>query len=156
MTCGTARPGIAITTDIIVGFPGETDEDYQWTTRDSQMASVLTMPLSFDIRRVATHQLPRCRIRSRRRRKNIATRILLSVVNRHSKEKLNAHIGRRVEILCEGRSKNNPKRLTGRTRTNKIVVFEGSPRHVGEIFEVQHRVGISLRRFMATRRCFES
>ena len=61
---------------------------------------------------------------------------LLSVVNRHSKEKLNAHIGRRVEILCEGRSKNNPSRLTGRTRTNKIVVFEGSPRHIGEIFDV--------------------
>ena len=61
---------------------------------------------------------------------------LLAVVNRHSRKKLNAHIGRRVEILCEGRSKNNPNRLTGRTRTNKIVVFEGSPRHIGEIFEV--------------------
>jgi tRNA-2-methylthio-N6-dimethylallyladenosine synthase len=62
---------------------------------------------------------------------------LLSVINHHSKEKLDAQVGRRVEILCEGPSKNNPNRLTGRTRTNKIVVFEGSPRHVGEIFEVR-------------------
>ncbi len=59
------------------------------------------------------------------------------MINRHSKEKLDAHIGRRVEILCEGPSKANPHRLTGRTRTNKIVVFEGSARHVGEIFDVR-------------------
>jgi tRNA-2-methylthio-N6-dimethylallyladenosine synthase len=42
-----------------------------------------------------------------------------------------------VEILCEGPSKNNPDRLSGRTRTNKVVVFEGAPRHVGQIFEVR-------------------
>ena len=143
-----ARPGIAITTDIIVGFPGETDEDYQ-STRTIADPSALTMPLSFVIRSVATHQLPRCRIRSRRKRRNFETRICcqLSIATRR---KLNAHIGRRVEILCEGRSKNNPNRLTGRTRTNKIVVFEGSPRHIGEIFEVQ--IGsASPRRCMATR-----
>ena len=62
---------------------------------------------------------------------------LLSVINRHARAKLDAYVGRRVEILCEGPSKNNPNRLTGRTRTNKIVVFEGAPRHIGQIFDVR-------------------
>jgi tRNA-2-methylthio-N6-dimethylallyladenosine synthase len=62
---------------------------------------------------------------------------LLAVINRHARAKLDAHVGQRVQILCEGLSKNNPNRLTGRTRTNKIVVFEGVPRHIGQIFDVR-------------------
>ncbi len=42
-----------------------------------------------------------------------------------------------MEILCEGPSKTNAERLTGRTRTNKVVVFEGAPRHIGQVFDVQ-------------------
>ena len=48
-----------------------------------------------------------------------------------------ALIGTDVEILCEGASRHNAERLTGRTRTNKIVVFEGAPRHIGQIFSVK-------------------
>jgi len=62
---------------------------------------------------------------------------LLEVINRHVQERLAALVGSRQEILCEGASKNNPNRLMGRTRTNKIVVFEGAPRHVGQVFDVQ-------------------
>ena len=47
-------------------------------------------------------------------------------------------VGQNVEILCEGPSKTNEVRLTGRTRSNRIVVFEGNrDRHVGEIFNVR-------------------
>jgi tRNA-2-methylthio-N6-dimethylallyladenosine synthase len=46
-------------------------------------------------------------------------------------------VGRRVEILVEGPSKRNPARLTGRTRCNKIVVFDGSTRHCGLLLEVK-------------------
>ena len=42
-----------------------------------------------------------------------------------------------VEILCEGPSKTNPARLVGRTRGNKIVVFEGAPRHVGTLLKIR-------------------
>ena len=45
-------------------------------------------------------------------------------------------MGKQVEILCEGPSKNNPDRLAGRSPGNKIVLFEGSPRHIGEVFDV--------------------
>ena len=130
-----ARPGIAVTTDIIVGFPGETDEDYQSTRA---MVDRVGFDNAFVFRYSQRRDTPAASMQDQvaEETKEFRNQDLLSVVNRHSKEKLNAHIGRRVEILCEGRSKNNPSRLTGRTRTNKIVVFEGSPRHIGEIFDV--------------------
>ena len=132
----TARPGIAITTDIIVGFPGETDEDYR-ATRD--LADGVGFDNAFVFRYSPRRDTPAAAMQEQvsEETKEHRNHDLLSVVNHHSKQKLDAHVGRRVEILCEGPSKNNPKRLTGRTRTNKIVVFEGSPRHVGEIFEVR-------------------
>ena len=52
---------------------------------------------------------------------------LLAVVNEFARAKNEALVGSTVEILCEGPSKTNPDRLMGRTRTNKIVIFEGRP-----------------------------
>ena len=46
-------------------------------------------------------------------------------------------VGREVEILCEGPSRTNAARLTGRTRTNKIVVFEGDAELAGELVDVR-------------------
>ncbi len=74
---------------------------------------------------------------------------LLAVVNAHAQAKHAALVGQRVEILCEGPSKTNPLRLSGRTPGNKIVVFEGHPRQVGQIFGVQRG---SLQRLHAVRR----
>ena len=45
--------------------------------------------------------------------------------------------GKRVQILCEGPSKTNPATLSGRSPGNKIVIFEGGERHIGEVFDVQ-------------------
>jgi len=132
----TTRPGIAITTDIIVGFPGETDEDYaatralcdevgfdnafvfRYSQRQNTPASTMEDQLTEDV-------------------KESRNKDLLDVINRHFHARLDALIGTEVEILCEGASRNNPERLSGRTRTNKIVVFEGAPRHVGQIFPVR-------------------
>jgi len=57
-------------------------------------------------------------------------------VNASASKKLEACIGTRQEILCEGTSRNDPTRLSGRTRTNKIVILEGGSRFHGEIFDV--------------------
>jgi tRNA-2-methylthio-N6-dimethylallyladenosine synthase len=129
------RPGIAITTDIIVGFPGETDEDYEATRT---LADRIGFDNAFVFRYSPRRDTPAASMGEQiaEDTKEFRNQDLLSVINRHSREKLAAHVGRRVEILCEGPSKNNPTRLMGRTRTNKIVVFEGSPRHIGEIFDV--------------------
>ena len=62
---------------------------------------------------------------------------LLDLVNEIGKSKYRSHVGERVQILVEGLSRKNPARLEGRTRTNKIVVFEGSDRHRGELLDVK-------------------
>jgi len=131
-----ARYGIAITTDIIVGFPGETEDDYQ-QTRD------LVEQIQFDNAFVFRYS-PRRGTRAANRPDQIDERTkeernqdLLGIVNESNRRKLERLVGRDVEVLCEGPSKTNPARLMGRTRTNKIVVFEGNEELIGEIVHVQ-------------------
>ncbi len=131
-----ARPGMAVTTDIIVGFPGETDEDYQQTR-------ALTDRLGFDnafvFRYSPRKDTPAATMEGQvpEEVKEARNQDLLSVVNAHARARHDALVGARVDILCEGPSKTNPQRLSGRTPANKIVVFEGRPRHVGQIFGVR-------------------
>jgi tRNA-2-methylthio-N6-dimethylallyladenosine synthase len=71
---------------------------------------------------------------------------MLETVNAIAREKSEALVGQRVEILCEGPSKTNEARLMGRSPGNKIVLFEGGERHIGEVFDVQidRSTGFSL------------
>jgi tRNA-2-methylthio-N6-dimethylallyladenosine synthase len=64
-------------------------------------------------------------------------RDLLDVVNESTQRINHRLVGRQLQILCEGPSKTNPARLTGRTRTNKIVVFEGTNNLIGELIDVR-------------------
>ncbi len=131
-----ARPGIAITTDIIVGFPGETDEDYEAT---KALANEVSFDHAFIFRYSPRRDTPAATMGEQLSEevKEARNQDLLQVIKHHSNKKFQALIGKRVEILCEGPSKNNSSRLMGRTRTNKVVVFEGSERHIGQVFEVQ-------------------
>lgn len=134
-----ARPGIAVTTDVIVGFPGETEEEYLETR-------LLFERLAFDNafvfryskrRGTPAAEMPEA-VQVPERVKEERNQDLLGLVNRLAKPKYETLVGREVEILCEGPSKTNERRLMGRTRTNKIVVFEGNPaRHTGEVFNVR-------------------
>jgi tRNA-2-methylthio-N6-dimethylallyladenosine synthase len=131
----TVRPGIGLTTDIIVGFPGETDEDYRQTR-------ALTDEIGFDnafvFRYSKRRDTPAAEMDNQvpEHVKEERNQDLLEVVNSWAERRNKALLGSRVQILCEGPSKTNAERLTGRTRTNKIVVFEGAERHIGELFEV--------------------
>jgi tRNA-2-methylthio-N6-dimethylallyladenosine synthase len=131
-----ARPGMAITSDIIVGFPGETDEDFQ-KTRD--LCEAVSFDNAFVFRYSPRQNTPAATMEAQisEELKEARNQELLDVVNRHVAAKLDALIGTEVEILCEGTSRHNTERLSGRTRTNKIVVFEGAPRHIGQIFPVK-------------------
>jgi len=131
-----ARPGMAITTDIIVGFPGETDDDFQ-KTRD--LCDAVSFDNAFVFRYSQRQNTPAATMGDQisEELKEARNQELLDLVNRHVATKLNALIGSEVEILCEGQSRHNVQRLTGRTRTNKIVVFEGAARHIGQIFPVK-------------------
>jgi tRNA-2-methylthio-N6-dimethylallyladenosine synthase len=131
-----ARRGIAITTDIIVGFPGETEEDYR-QTRD------LVEQIQFDNAFVFRYS-PRSGTPAAAMPQQIDEHIkhernqeLLQIVDRSSRQILECLIGKKVEILCEGRSKTNRTRLMGRTRTNKIVVFDGDEKLIGELVHVR-------------------
>ena len=140
-----AKPGIAITTDVIVGFPGEDESDYAQTRA---LVEEIQFDNAFVFRYSTRRDTPAATMEGQVSEQIKAERNqdLLSVVDllvRRAHERL---VGCDVEILCEGPSRTNPARLTGRTRTNKIVVFEGTPEHIGEVFDVkiEHSNGFSL------------
>ncbi|MDP9291097.1 MAG: tRNA (N6-isopentenyl adenosine(37)-C2)-methylthiotransferase MiaB, partial [Verrucomicrobiota bacterium] len=129
------KPDIALTTDVIVGFPGETDEDYA-ATRD--LVEHIGFDNAFIFRYSKRKDTPAAKMPGQLDEsvKEFRNQDLLAVVDESAKRKCEPLVGTRVEILCEGPSRTNPDRLMGRTRTNKIVIFEGGERHVGEIFDV--------------------
>src|SRR5216117_1838023 len=122
-----ARHNIAITTDIIVGFPGETEDDYK-QTRD--LIEEIQFDNAFVFRYSPRRGTPAAAMPDQinERTKGERNHDLLQVVNELNRRSLERLVGRDVEVLCEGPSKTNPARLMGRTRTNKIVVFPPSPR----------------------------
>jgi tRNA-2-methylthio-N6-dimethylallyladenosine synthase len=140
-----ARDGIAITTDVIVGFPGEDEADYA-RTRD--LVEEIQFDNAFIFRYSTRRDTPAATMTGQidEQLKEQRNQDLLSVVDAAAHRANERLVGRDVEILCEGPSRTNAARLMGRTRTNKIVVFEGNPEHVGEIFEVnvQQANGFSL------------
>jgi tRNA-2-methylthio-N6-dimethylallyladenosine synthase len=140
-----ARPGIAITTDVIVGYPGETDEDFaQTVSLFEQVQFDNAFVFKYSKRRDTPAAESPDQIEDAVKEER--NRVLLEVVDASAKRKGDALVGTSVEILCEGPSKTNPARLMGRTRTNKIVIFEGSERHMGQIFDVHvvRSTGFSL------------
>src|SRR5262249_49821854 len=121
-----ARDGIAITTDIIVGFPGETEEDYK-QTRD--LVGQIQFDNAFIFRYSPRRDTPAAAMPNQIDEpvKEERNQDLLRVVNESTRKSGERLVGRTVEVLCEGPSKTNSARLMGRTRTNKIVVFPPSP-----------------------------
>jgi tRNA-2-methylthio-N6-dimethylallyladenosine synthase len=131
-----ARNGIAITTDIIVGFPGETEDDYN-QTRD--LVKQIQFDNAFVFRYSPRRKTPAAQMPDQidECTKEARNQDLLQIVNESNRRKLESLVGRDVEVLCEGPSKTNPARMMGRTRTNKIVVFDGNEELIGEIVHVQ-------------------
>ncbi len=120
-----ARYGVAITTDVIVGFPGETDDDYR-QTRD--LVEKIQFDNAFVFRYSARRDTPAAEMPDQidEHLKEQRNQDLLEVVNESNRRILERLVGNQVEVLCEGPSKTNRARLMGRTRTNKIVVFPPS------------------------------
>src|SRR5947208_11848931 len=130
-----ARPGIAITTDIIVGFPGETDSDYK-ATRD--LVEELQFDNGFIFRYSPRRETPAATMPDQidESVKESRNQDLLGIINASTRRGNERLVGTHVEVLCEGPSKANPARLMGRTRTNKVVVFEAEENRIGKIFDV--------------------
>lgn len=121
-----ARPDVAITTDIIVGFPGETEEDYQ-ATKDlvGRVHFDNAFIFRYSKRKGTPAALMPDEIQLSEAVKEARNQDLLNHVNTLGHQKMAAMVGQTVPVLCEGFSKTSQARLTGRTSQNKIVVFEG-------------------------------
>ncbi|MFT4177602.1 MAG: tRNA (N6-isopentenyl adenosine(37)-C2)-methylthiotransferase MiaB [Luteolibacter sp.] len=132
-----ARPGIAITTDIIVGFPGETEEDFQATVDTVER---LKFDNAFVFRYSKRRNTPAAEMDGQLEEpeKESRNQRLLAVVDRLAIASNAALVGTRQRVLCEGPSKNNAARLSGRTSQNKIVIFEGdADRLTGQFLDIQ-------------------
>ncbi|MCK4261481.1 tRNA (N6-isopentenyl adenosine(37)-C2)-methylthiotransferase MiaB [bacterium] len=129
-------PGVSITTDLIVGFPGEKEEDFEDTLN-------LVKELEFDGAFIYKYS---------HRPGTAAAKMDGGVVEEVKKERLHrlqelqekisgkkneGLVNQEVEVLVEGPSKKVPLRLYGRTRTNKIVIFEGVEELVGKLIKVR-------------------
>jgi tRNA-2-methylthio-N6-dimethylallyladenosine synthase len=128
-------PDCAITTDIIVGFPGETDADFAQTLDvveevgyDSAFTFVFS-PRRETEAATMEGQLPQPVKRERMER-------LVELVQRHATERAQRFVGRVMEVLVEGPSRTDPTRLRGRTRHNKTVNFDGTAAP-GELVDVE-------------------
>ncbi len=131
-----ARPDLAITTDIIVGFPGETHEDYletkaaveriqfdnafvfQYSPRRDTVAAAMENQICLRVKEERNHDL-------------------LEAVNRIAVARNQALVGTLQTILVEGPSKNNPDRLQGRTSQNKPVIIPGGTAEAGTLVPVR-------------------
>jgi tRNA-2-methylthio-N6-dimethylallyladenosine synthase len=131
-----AKPDIGITTDIIVGFPGETEDDFEQTlslAREVQFDNSYIFKYSQRRDTPAAGMPDQVPLKIREERNHR----LLELVNEIAARKYDSFVGQRTQILVEGPSKKNPARMTGRTRCNKIVVFDGSERHRGQLMDVK-------------------
>jgi tRNA-2-methylthio-N6-dimethylallyladenosine synthase len=117
-------PDCALTTDIIVGFPGETEADFEETLEvveevgyDSAFTFIFS-PRRGTAAAELPEQLPHAVKRERMER-------LVEAVQRRATERAQRFVGRTMEVLVEGPSRTDPDRLRGRIRHNKTVNFDG-------------------------------
>jgi tRNA-2-methylthio-N6-dimethylallyladenosine synthase len=137
-----AQPAIGITSDIIVGFPGETEADFGETLslcREVEFDNAFLFKYSQRKDTPAAEmpdQIPQEVIEERHAR-------LLSLVNEIGARRYETLVGKQMQILVEGPSRTNAARMMGRTRCNRIVVFEGSQRHRSQLMDVNvERAGL--------------
>jgi tRNA-2-methylthio-N6-dimethylallyladenosine synthase len=128
-------PDCALTTDIIVGFPGETEEDFAQTLSVAEEVgydgafTFIYSPRRETEAAELPDQIPH-EIKVERMER------LVEVIQRRAQERAQRFVGRTLEVLVEGPSRTDPSRLRGRSRHNKVVNFTGlaSP---GEYVEVE-------------------
>ena len=131
-----AIPNIVFSTDIIVGFPGETEVDFEDTLDVVEKVHFEQVYMFIYSRRVGTpgdkmeNQIPE-EIKHKRFDR------LKALVESQIEENNKKYVGTKQKVLVEGFSKTNTKFLTGRTDTNKVVNFEGNEELIGNVVELE-------------------
>jgi tRNA-2-methylthio-N6-dimethylallyladenosine synthase len=128
-------PDVALTTDIIVGFPGETEEDFAETLEVAEEVgydSAFTFVFS-PRRGTAAAEYPD-QLSHPVKRERMGR--LVEIVQRRARERAERFVGRTMEVLVEGPSRTDASRLRGRIRHNKAVNFDGTA-SPGELVDVE-------------------
>ncbi|SHE92388.1 tRNA (N6-isopentenyl adenosine(37)-C2)-methylthiotransferase MiaB [Clostridium fallax] len=129
-------PNVGFTTDIIVGFPGETEEDFKETlslVKEVEYDSAFTFIYSRRKYTPADEMENQIDDAVKHERFNRLVDTINEIVARKNKE----FEGKVVEVLVEGTSKNDESRLTGRTRSGKLVNFTGDFNNIGKLVNVK-------------------
>jgi len=131
----SAIPDIAITTDVIAGFPGETDSQFKntikamreiafdyafcfkYSNRDGTLAAGFQDQIEEQVKLQRLQQL-------------------IDIQRKSTKQKFESQIGKLLEVLVEGKSKQGGKQLSGKTRDFKICVFDGEENRIGQLVKV--------------------
>lgn len=128
-------PDASICADMIVGFPGETDEAFENTVQ-------LADEVVFDANMVRAYS-PRPNTPAAEREDQVSEEVKnerLSMMNRkmrdHALQRSKRYLERTVEVLVEGPNAKNEEEVCGRERTNRMVFFKGGEEHIGKIVEV--------------------
>ena len=122
-------PDVTITSDIIVGFPGETEEDFDGTLN---MLRTVGFDMLYSFIYSPRKGTPAAEMEQIPREiQNARFDRLLALQGEIAKEKNQPLVGKPLRILCDGVSKHNPALYSGRTEGNKIAFFEGSPEDTG-------------------------
>jgi tRNA-2-methylthio-N6-dimethylallyladenosine synthase len=129
-------PDASLTTDIIVGFPGESEADFAQTLEvveevayDGAFTFIYSPRRGTEAATLSDAVVPH-EVKVERMQR------LVEVVQRHARERAQRFVGRDLEVLVEGPSRTDPERLRGRTRHNKVVNFSGLARP-GELAHVR-------------------
>ena len=129
-------PDVVIRTTLMVGFPGETEEDFEDTLDVVSRVNFEQVYMFIYSRRVGTpgdkmeNQVPEDIKHKRFDR-------LKQLVEGQIAERNKEYVGTVQKILVEGRSKTNNSMLTGRTDSNKVVIFEGNDNLIGKMVEIK-------------------
>lgn len=129
-------PNLTLSTDIIVGFPGETDEEFEDTLDVVKKVNFEQVYMFIYSRRVGT---PADRMQNQvpEEQKHIRFEKLKKLVEEQIEEKNKKYINTIQKVLVEGKSKNNEDMLTGRTDSNKVVIFKGNDNLIGQIINLK-------------------
>lgn len=129
-------PGVALTADIIVGFPGETEEDFQDTLDVVQRIQFENcFMFMYSIRRGTKAATMENQIDEDVKKDRLQR--LIALQNSCSLEESKTYLGKTVRVLVEGESKKNKEVLSGRTSTNKVVLFKGDKDLEGKFVNVK-------------------
>ena len=122
-------PDIGLTTDIIVGFPGETDEDFQDTMDVVNEVGFENAYMFMYSKRTGT---PAATMENQvdEKVKNERLQKLIRLQNMKAREESQKYLGQTIKVLVEGPSRKNPEMLTGRTSTHKVVLFKNNEKNL--------------------------